>query len=590
MQAVNPITLEVVRNALIAYADEMATVLCRTAYNMMIFEVRDYCVGIVDPEGRIIAQNTGGLPIFLADLGAAVRGAIDAHGIETFREGDVYISNDPAVCGQHLNNVVVFTPFFHEGRLVAFPALRAHWVDVGGGSRGFGSSSSHEIYNEGLQLCGVRAYAGGEPNAEVLRLIRDNIRYPESSFGDLRAQIAGCRLGERRLGELFAKYGAETVDACIHTIWDQSEKLARHAVSKIPDGVYEASSFIDNDLISRDAPVPIKVKVIVQGDEMTIDFSELPPVQKGPVNSGASGGIAAARVAFKCITSPLGVVNEGEMRPLKIILPPGTMLSALPPAPLGIWSISLPTVIDTILKALADVMPHAITAAHKGDMGGIAMFGNDEQRKRRFICLNIFGGGFGARPNGDGLDAVVSITQGNVRNAPVEVQEAYYPLRIETHRLRPDSCGAGEHRGGLGVEIVMKSDQDFFMNTHFQRTRLAPWGLRGGKSALAMEAEIVRADGRHESGNVLDGMRIAPGDRMIVRSAGGGGYGDPLDREPGKVAGDVLDGIVSVESARRDYGVVLAADGKGADLAATTAERARLRGGASGAASREAVQ
>lgn len=577
MTTVNPITLEVVRNALIAYADEMATVLCRTAYNMMIFEVRDYCVGIVDPEGRIIAQNTGGLPIFLADLGAAVKGAIDTHGIETFREGDVYISNDPAVCGQHLNNVVVFTPFFHEGKLVAFPALRAHWVDVGGGSRGFGSTSSHEIYNEGMQLCGVRAYAGGEPNTEVLRMIRDNIRYPDSSFGDLRAQIAGCRLGERRLSELFTKYGAQTVDDCIQTIWDQSEKLARHAVAQIPDGVYEASSFIDNDLISRDTTIPIKVKVIVEGEEMTIDFSELPPQQKGPVNSGASGGIAAARVAFKCITAPLGVVNEGEMRPLKIILPPGTMLSALPPAPLGIWSISLPTVIDTILKALADVLPDSITAAHKGDMGGLAMFGFDADRNRRFICLNIFGGGFGARPNGDGLDAVVSVTQGNVRNAPVEVQEAYYPLQIETHRLRPDSGGAGRYRGGLGVEIVMKSDQDFFMNTHFQRTKLPPWGLQGGQDGAAMSAEIVRADGSHEAGNILDGMRIAPGDRMIVRSAGGGGHGDPLDRDPDSVVHDVRDGIVGLDAARSLYGVVLASDGVTLDKAATRTEREARR-------------
>lgn len=578
MATVNPITLEVVRNALVAYADEMATVLCRTAYNMMIFEVRDYCVGIVDPEGRIIAQNTGGLPIFLADLGAAVKGAVDIHGIDAFRPGDVYISNDPAVCGQHLNNVVVFTPFFHEGKLVAFPALRAHWVDVGGGSRGFGSTSSHEIFNEGLQLCAVRAYVAGEPNSEVLRMIRDNIRYPDSSFGDLRAQIAGCRLGERRLGELYAKYGLDTVDDCINTIWNQSEQLARRAVEQIPDGVYEASSYIDNDLISRDKTIPIKVKVIVKGDEMTIDLSGLPPQQRGPVNSGVSGGIAAARVAFKCITAPTGVVNEGEMRPLKIVLPPGTMLSAVPPAPLGIWSISLPTVIDTILKALSDVLPNAVTAAHKGDMGGLAMFGRDHKRNRPFICLNIFGGGFGARPNGDGLDAVVSVTQGNVRNAPVEVQEAYYPLQIETHRLRPDSGGAGKYRGGLGVEIVMKSDQDFFMNTHFQRTKLAPWGLHGGKDALPMEAEIVRKGGTSLAGNILDGMRIEPGDRMIVRSAGGGGFGDPLERDPKLVLEDVIEGNVSIDAAQRDYGVIVKADLSGIDVGATESERAKARG------------
>jgi len=577
MTAVNPITLEVVRNALIAYADEMASVLCRTAYNMMIFEVRDYCVGIVDPEGQIIAQNTGGLPIFLADLGVAVKGAIARHGIETFKEGDVYISNDPAVCGQHLNNIVVFTPFFHEGKLIAFPVLRAHWVDVGGGSRGFGASSSHDIFAEGLQLCGIRAYTAGEPNTEILQLLRDNIRYPDSSFGDFRAQIAGCRLGERRLDELFSKYGAQTVLDCIQTIWTQSEVLARKAVSQIPNGVYEASSYIDNNLIDRETPLQIKVRVIVEDEEMTIDFSDMPPEQKGPVNSGTSGGIAAARVAFKCVTSPSGVVNEGEMRPLKIILPPGTMLSAQPPAPLGIWSISLPTVIDTILKALSNVMPQRITAAHKGDMGGLAMFGRDTLRERNFICLNIFGGGFGARPNGDGLDAVVSVTQGNVQNAPVEVQEAYYPLQIETHRLREDSGGAGRYRGGLGVELVMTSDQDFFMNTHFQRTKLAPWGLHGGKEAKPMEAMIIRGGGARESGNVLEGERIAPGDRMIVRSGGGGGYGDPLERDTVLVLADIIDGKVSLEAGLRDYGVVVKPDLSAVDQQATERERSRLR-------------
>lgn len=569
MSNVNPITLEVVRNALVAYSDEMATVLCRTAYNMMIFEVRDYCVGIVDPDGNIISQNSGGLPIFLADLGAAVKGAIDTHGIESFKPGDVYISNDPAVCGQHLNNIVVFTPFFHEGKLVAFPASRAHWVDVGGGSRGFGSTSSHEIYNEGIQLCGVRAYAGGEPNTEVLRMIRDNIRYPDSSFGDLRAQIAGCRLGEKRLSELFTKYGAGTVQDCIHAIWDQSEKLAREAVKKIPDGTYQATAFIDSDLIDRNTNVHIKVKVVVEGDEMTIDFSDLPPQQRGPINSGESGGIAAARVAFKCLTSPNAVVNEGEMRPLKIVLPKGTMLSAVPPAPLGIWSISLPTVIDTILKAMSDVMPNNVAAAHKGDMGGLAMFGFDPDRKRNWIGLNIFGGGFGARSNGDGLDAVVAVTQGDVRNAPVEVQEAYYPLQVERHQLRENSGGAGKWRGGLGVEIVYKSDNVFHMNTHFQRTQLPPWGLFGGKDAMPMAAEVVRSNGDKVPGAVLDGLRINPGDKVVVRSAGGGGYGNPLERDPELVLTDVIDGVVTVEAAKSDYGVVIKPDLSGVDAAAT---------------------
>lgn len=574
---VNPITLEVVRSALVAYADEMATVLCRTAYNMMIFEVRDYCVGICDPDGNIIAQNTGGLPIFLADLGAAIKGAVDIYGRDGFESGDVLISNDPKICGQHLNNVVVFTPFFHEGELIAFPALRAHWVDVGGGSRGFGSTQSRELYDEGLQIRAVKAYKAGKQNEEVLRIIGDNIRFPESSFGDLRAQIAGCRLGERRLTEIYTRYGAQTMHDCIHAIWNQSERLAREAVRAIPDGIYTAESYMDHDFLDLDRTIPIKVKVIVSGSEMTVDFSDLPPQMKGPINSGASGGIAAARVAFKCLTSPNGVVNEGEMRPLKVILPPGTMLSAEPPAPLSFWSSSLPTVIETILRALADVLPERIPAGHKGDMSGIAMYGYDERRKRPFICLNIFGGGFGAKPHADGESGVVSICQGAVQNAPVEVQEAYYPLVIEAHRLRTDSGGAGKYRGGMGTEIVVTSDQDFFMNTHLQRTKLAPWGLHGGKDGRPMDAVFVHDDGHETSAVSLDKQLVLPGEKVVVRAGGGGGYGNPLERPAEKVLQDVRDGSVSPEAAETHYGVVIDASRRSVDATRTSALRRKMQ-------------
>jgi N-methylhydantoinase B len=572
---VNPITLEVVRNALIAYADEMATVLCRTAYNMMIFEVRDYCVGICDAEGNIIAQNKGGLPIFLADLGAAVRGAVDIYGLDGFEPGDVIISNDPKICGQHLNNIVVFTPFFADGKLVAFPALRAHWVDVGGGSRGFGSSQSREIFDEGMQICAIKIYRGGQPNEEALRLIRSNIRFPDSSFGDLRAQIAGCRLGERRLGELYARYGADTMRQCIIAIWDESERLARAAITAIPDGVYQAESYIDHDHLNYDRPIPIKVKVIIDDDEMTVDFSELPPTMPGPINAGRSGGIAAARVAYKCIAAPHTAVNEGEMRPLKVILPEGKMLSAVPPAPLTFWSSSMPTVIDTILRAVADVLPDRITAGHKGDMSGIAMFGRDQGRGRQFICLNIFGGGFGAKDSGDGVSGVVSVCQGAVQNAPVEVQEAYYPLLIEAHRLRIDSGGAGRHRGGLGSEIVVTSPQDFFMNTHLQRTKMAPWGLKGGHDALPMDAVLEMANGDVRSAIALDKQLVSPGDRVIVRGGGGGGYGDPFERPLDQVCRDVAEGSVSVEAARSSYGVVM--DPRTLDVDVEATERMRSR-------------
>jgi N-methylhydantoinase B len=572
----DPITLEVVRNALVAYADEMATVLCRTAYNMMIFEVRDYCVGIVDPDGNIIAQNTGGLPIFLADLGTAVTAAIEIYGKDGFAPGDVLVSNDPEKCGQHLNNIVVFTPFFHEGKLVAFPALRAHWIDVGGGSRGFGSTSTEEIFDEGLQLRAIKLYAGGVPNEEAIRLIRDNIRFPDSSFGDLRAQTAGCRIGELRLGELYTKYGPAVVDDCIHGIWAQSDALSRAAVRAIPDGVYEAESYLDSDYVERDKTVPIKVRVIIAGDEMTVDFSELPPQVRGPINAGVSGAIAAARVAFKCIVAPDSGVTQGEFGPLKVIIPPGKLLSAIRPAPLGGWSLALPTVIDTILRALAPALPAMIPAAHKGDMSGYALYGADRERNRPFLCMNIMGGGWGGNVRNDGINAAVSICQGNVQNAPVEVQESYYPVLIDRNALRVDSGGAGLHRGGLGVEMAVAGEGEMFLNTQCQRTLMPPWGLYGGLEAKPNDAYVLGPDGAKRSVVATSRHRIAPGEALVMLTGGGGGYGNPLERDAALVAHDVHEGYISAASAESNYGVVLDANGK-LDLAATNRLRDALR-------------
>ena len=224
--------------------------------------MHDYCTGIVDVEGNIISQNTGGLPIFLADLGAAVTGAVEIYGKEGFSPGDVLISNDPEHCGQHLNNIVVFSPFFHNGELIAFLAIRAHWVDVGGGSSGFGSTNSQSIFDEGIQLRAIKIFSKGARNEEAMRIIEDNIRYPESSLGDLRAQTAGCKIGERRLSELFGRYGIETIRTCVDEIWSQAEKLARAKISAIPDGIYEAESFLDNDYFDRDTQIPIKVGLL----------------------------------------------------------------------------------------------------------------------------------------------------------------------------------------------------------------------------------------------------------------------------------------------------------------------------------------
>ncbi len=576
MSKIDPITLEVVRNALVAYADEMATVLCKTAYNMMIYEVRDYCVGIVDPDGNIIAQNTGGLPIFLSDLGVAVKDGVDTYGKDGFRPGDVVMMNYPYICGQHLNNIVIYTPFFFDGELIAFPAVRAHWVDIGGSRIGFGSSATTEIYEEGLQIRSIKIFNEGRPDEAMLRLIGDNIRFREAAFGDMRAQIAACRLGERRLTEMFDRYGRDTVHECIKTVWDQSEALTRLEVEKIPDGVYEAESFLDNDGVDLDKTVPIKVKVTVKGSDMVVDFSEVSDQVRGPINCGISGGMAAARVAFKCVTLPSLPVNEGCFYPLQVVLPPGKLLSAQPPAAIGGWSISLPTVIDTILAALAPGIPDKIPAAHKGDMGGYSFHGVDGNTGKRYVCMNIPGGGWGGRPFEDGENGSVSICQGDVKNVPVELQEIYYPLIIDKHVLRQDSGGAGKYRGGLGLEITVRCLYDTFSNIRSERTKCPPWGLLGGKTGAANVA-VVKHVAEEQERVVLKRTNypLKPGDTVTFLTGGGGGFGDSLERDVELVRQDVIRGYVSLDRARQDYGVVIDPETFEVDKVATQALRKR---------------
>jgi N-methylhydantoinase B len=441
---------------------------------------------------------------------------------------------------------VVYSPCFHAGELVGFAANRAHWVDIGGVRQGFGSYGSSDIYAEGLQMRSLKIYEAGKRNETLWQIIRDNVRYPEAALGDLRAQIASCQLGARRYGELIARYGRDTVEGCIATVWDQAEAAARAVIEKIPDGTYTAESFLDNDGRNLDQPLRIKVSVHVRGSQMTVDYSEMNPQVPGPLNSGRSGGIAGARVAFKALTSPDLDVNEGCFRPLDVVLPEGTMLSAKPPAALGLWSIALPTVIDTILKALAPAVPHLIPAAHKGDMGGCSFFGFRPDGSR-FLLMNIFGGGWGGRPNEDGESASVSVCQGDVRNTPVELQEIKYPVLIETHALRGNSGGAGQYRGGLGVELTYRLLQSCRANINLDRTRDPPWGLHGGKPGAVNECYIQRADGSRTAVQKATEIAIAADDRVTFLTAGGGGYGDPRGRDPAAVVRDLEAGFISAE-------------------------------------------
>ncbi len=357
----------------------------------------------------------------------------------------------------------------------------------------------------------------------------------------------------RRFGELLDRYGREAVEASIQALWDATDREVRAFIAAIPDGTYEAESFLDNDGRSLDVPLRIKVKVVIAGERMVVDFSEINDQVPGPTNSGYSGGLAAARVAFKNLTQPEAPVNEGSFRALDLVLPEGKILNARWPAALGLWSIPLPTVIDTILKALAPALPDRIPAAHKGDMGGCSI-GGFRPDGRRFLLMNIFGGGWGGRPHEDGELASVSICQGDVRSAPIELQEIQYPFLIDRFALRMDSGGAGRFRGGLGVDLTYRALQKCVANVNNERTKYPPWGLHGGKPAAVNEAVLLRKDGGTQKLDKATGVVLEAGDRLTFATAGGGGWGDPLERDRAAIERDIMAGYVSAAAARRDYG------------------------------------
>ena len=554
------VTLEVIRNALPAVANEMAADLQRTSYNMMIYEVRDFCTALVDPKGQLISQNVGGVSHFVADLGVIIVDGMKRYGTKGFKTGDVIITNHQAVAGQHLNNVVIYMPYFYRGELLMFSMVRAHWIDVGGTSTGFGAGPQvADPWLEGLQLDQLKIYREGELDETLFRVLKDNIRFPESSLGDMKSQMAACRLAARRMDELFNKYGRETMLAAIAKIFDETEQKCRNVVAQLPDGVYEATASIDDDGVRKGEAVPIKVKVTVSGSSMTIDLSGCSLERKAGINSRT---LAGARVAYKALTGPLDPVNEGSFRALEVIIPEGNIMMARFPAPMAGWSAIVPTVVDSIVAALAKAMPDKVPAGHHGLLGGaVVFFGLHPKTGRRFVVQSLEGGGWGGRPYEDGESGTVSVCQGDVRNGSIEGIELKCPVLVESRALRQDSCGAGKFRGGLGIDMQVRNLVDGHWNfEQTRRTKCPPWGLWGGTAGETGGYLLRLPD--EDTFTQKAGARIAVpvNAAAIVRTGGGGGWGDPCERDASKVADDVREELISRDKARALYGVVLRDD------------------------------
>jgi len=566
------VTLEVIRHGLPAIANEMSFVLQRTSHNMMIYEVRDYCCGLLDAKGRLLAQNVGGVSHFVANLGDVIRDGVERYGEDGFNPGDVLITNHQRVAGQHLNNVLIYTPCFESGRLFGFAATRAHWTDVGGLSTGFGGANALDPWMEGLQLDQIKLYEAGKRDEKVWRLIRDNIRFPDASMGDLRSQIAANRLAERRLEEMLSRYGRATVEQAIERIFDQTEASCRAVVAELPDGVYEAESLFAGSPLDGNQPVEINVRVMIRGSDMTIDLTRCSPQRRAPINART---LAAPLIAYKALTNPAEPINEGAFRALKIEIQEGNYMMARHPAAMASWGRTLPTVVDTIFLALEPALRGRLPAAHMGVLGGpVVFFGNDPRTKRAFVTQSIEGGGWGGRPTGDGESASVSVCQGDVRNAPIEKMELRWPILVRRRELRADSGGPGEHRGGLGLETEVEGLVDGHWSlSDMGRQAYPPRGIEGGKPG-ATSATLMKLPTEDQFNPVNVVRHLVPkGTAAVIATAGGGGWGLPFRRDPKLVRKDVLDGYVTLESAARDYGVVL--DPQTLEIDAATTETLR---------------
>ena len=552
----DPMTAEVFRHALTSIPGQIDANIVRTAYSPLVYEYKDYAVGIVDHEGRLLSQARGALPIFVANaLSVAVRDGLNIYGAQAFNPGDALVTNHAGTLGQHLNNVVMFSPIFvgpGQTDLFGFMAVLVHWIDVGGHQFG---NPSQEIYEEGVQYRCLRLQRKGVVDLGVQATIRCNTRFPRELMGDVQAQLAGCLRGVELVQAVVEKYGVTTARAAVHRMWDRAEAGARAAIRDIPDGSYTADAYIDDDGNAGGKPTFLSVTIRVDGENMEVDFSKSADQVAGQINSGREGGaVAAARIAFKFLVEPNEPANYGVFRTLTVTVRDRTFLSADAEAPMAFYSQPLPTAIDLILRALAPAIPDRIVAGHHGTYGVHGFRGIDPRNGERFECFDTALGGWGAGPRNDGGGPFKTMAHGDTLDVPVEVQELLYPLQTASYAIRTDSGGAGTTRGGLGLVRTYVATARCTAFVVQDRECTPPWGLFDGLDGARPESYLIRnGQAPHRLRRSL--IDLEPGDRIVAYSGGGGGFGDPLKRDPARVLADVEDGYVSATAASQVYGL-----------------------------------
>ena len=565
------ITLEVIKNALGSTADEIALVIMRSAYSPVVRDTLDYSTALCDRHGRVVAQGLT-LAVQLGTFPTVMRYVLGEFGPGA-RPGDVYLTNDPyGYGGQHLPDLYVIKPVFAAGELAGWAATMAHHSDVGGIAPGSVAVHATEIYQEGLRIPLCKLVDGGVEDEALLRIVAANTRQPIHVLGDLRAQLAACRIGERGLVSLLERYGAEA-----HAYMDElqllAERVMRAELTKLPDGVGMFTDWIDG-VGDSPVPIPIRVRVEIAADEVSIDFEGTSPQVEASVNCPVGMVYAACYCAVRGIVAAEIPNCEGYMRPIRIHAPAGTVVNPVLPAACGARGVIGYRVYDAVMGALAPLIPDRVIAAGEGGPTLVAIGGYDEEH-RPFGTTEVLVGNWGARAERDGLEGV-SNPLANLGNQPVELIEADQPLRVERYGLVPDSGGAGRRRGGLAYvrEYALLAEQAT-LTIRTDRRDHPPYGLDGG-DAGAPSTNIVVSNGntRELPTMPMEAYTLVRGDRYTHVAAGGGGFGDPLQRDPAAVLEDVLDGKVSVAAARERYGVVVT-DGAVDDAATRALREAR---------------
>lgn len=571
---VDPTTVEVIKGALIYAAEEMGIALRKSAYSPNIKERMDHSCAIFDHRRRLVAQAEH-IPVHLGSMALAVREGLSYYK-GTLEVGDMLLFNDPYFSGTHLPDLTLIAPIIQEGELIGYAANKAHHTDVGGKAPGSLAGDATELFQEGLIIPPVKFVSSGVIVRDIAEVIKSNVRTPETQMGDLRAQIAANNTGIRRLLELLEEHGIDTTHGAMEEVMDYSERRMRAEIEAMPDGVYTAKDSMESTGIDEE-PVEIAVEVTIKGSNITFDYTRTAPQVDGPVNAPLGVTIAGIYYTLISITDSTIPVNDGCFRPVTLRIPEGCMMNPIRPAPVAGGNVETSQRnVDVLMRVFTQVLPEKVPAAGLGTMNNVCIGGISEDGAP-WTFYETIGGGSGGRPGMDGVDGI-HVNMTNTMNTPIEALEMYLPLRFEAYRLRANSGGAGKWRGGCGIErrwtlLAHRATLSILA----ERTKIQPWGLYGGNPGALGEYML-----KHQDGSIIKlpskcTVSLEKGDTLIIKTPGGGGYGDPLERRPDLVLRDVLNGLVTPEASESDFGVIIDTKELKVNMSATNRLRKKLK-------------